>query len=565
MNLLKALANGAFISIVFHAIGSAYGAEKVSVNLTLDNTTEYDAQVIEYLLHKKAVEQAKVNLNTNVISGNQLLPNIRAKLKELNIKQEQSTLNATATFELAEGPELMANKNTIRIYDEVFLFNGVETKQSSMKKRLKEKVFEYKFFADIQSKLSNLVTISDYKIKEPQISEGQMIYGGLKLSEVLNIRALVAAQSYSRKSISNGVNIRNEECAQLDSNLLDVNPQFPSIGKTAHWPEFKVGVSMLTLQLLTGLSPKVLEIDFTKNLLLSELQKSRARVKDYNSDLLPYSNMWDAYRESIENFKNVLNGQTSNLSEEYMGNIEASPFSQYPFADVKQVTMHLSFDELISEGDYDGIEFNDWFWGPKNYYGVRNSYINRVDDLSRGKPYFFLVIEVSGVKFYRAVLDVNFIHNKHSSAKVNLIPIDVLSFLPGSELNIFNRTDYRKLWLKSLEQVSVTDGSMSNRAVNILPKETIDCLPDTFAFDVTLSELFAFRKGQTALLDDDFNPVKNSHGDYVVNQNGFLGLMSTEEPAFPVSVSMMGNSINISYYKDHKIGDISVYFEKKVF
>ena len=426
-------------------------------------------------------------------------------------------------------------------------------------------MFEHKFFADIQSKLSNLVTISDYKIKEPQISEGQMIYGGLKLSEVLNIRALVAAQSYSRKSISNGVNIRNEECAQLDSNLLDVNPQFPSIGKTAHWPEFKVGVSMLTLQLLTGLSPKVLEIDFTKNLLLSELQKSRARVKDYNSDLLPYSNMWDAYRESIENFKNVLNGQMSNLSEEYMGNIEASPFSQYPFADVKQVTMHLSFDELISEGDYDGIEFNDWFWGPKNYYGVRNSYINRVDDLSRGKPYFFLVIEVSGVKFYRAVLDVNFIHNKHSSAKVNLIPIDVLSFLPGSEFNIFNRTDYRKLWLKSLEQVSVTDGSMSNRAVNILPKETIDCLPDTFAFDVTLSELFAFRKGQTALLDGDFNPVKNSHGDYVVNQNGFLGLMSTEEPAFPISVSMMGNSINISYYKDHKIGDISVYFEKKVF
>ena len=169
MNLLKALANGAFISIVFHAIGSAYGAEKVSVNLTLDNTTEYDAQVIEHLLQKKAVEQAKVNLNTNVISGNQLLPNIRAKLKELNIKQEQSTLNATATFELAEGPELIANKNTIRIYDEVFLFNGVETKQSSMKKRLKEKVFEYKFFADIQSKLSNLVTISDYKIKEPQI------------------------------------------------------------------------------------------------------------------------------------------------------------------------------------------------------------------------------------------------------------------------------------------------------------------------------------------------------------------------------------------------------------
>jgi hypothetical protein len=565
MNSLKALANGVFLSIVFHALGSAYGAEKVSVNLTLSNTTEYDAQVIEHLLQKKAVEQAKVNLNTNVISGNKLLPNVRAKLKELNLKQELSTLNATATFELTEGPELIANENTIRIYDEVFLFNGIETKQSSLKKRLKEKVFEHKFFADTQSKLSNLVTISDYKIKEPQISEGQMIYGGLKLSEVLNIRALVAAQSYSRKSISNGVNIRNEECAQLDSNLLDVNPQFPSIGKTAHWPEFKVGVSMLTLQLLTGLSPKVLEIDFTKNLLLSELQKSRARVKDYNSDLLPYSNMWDAYRESIENFKNVLNGQTSNLSEEYIGNIEASPFSQYPFADVKQVTMYLSFDELISEGDYDGIEFNDWFWGPKNYYVVRNSYINRVDDLSRGKPYFFLVIEVSGVKFYRAVLDINFTHNKHSSAKVKLIPIDVLPFLPGSEFNIFNRTDYRKLWLKSLEQVSVTDGSISNRAVNILPKETIDCLPDTFAFDVTLSELFAFRKGQTALLDGDFNPVKNSHGDYVVNQNGFLGLMSTEEPAFPVSVSMMGNSINISYYKDHKIGDIIVYFEKKVF
>ena len=111
----------------------------------------------------------------------------------------------------------------------------------------------------------------------------------------------------------------------------------------------------------------------------------------------------------------------------------------------------------------------------------------------------------------------------------------------------------------------MTDGSMSNRAVNILPKETIDCLPDTFAFDVTLSELIAFRKGQTALLDGDYIPVKNSHEDYVENHNVIQGLMSKEEPPLPVAVSMMDNSINISYYKDHKIGDISVYFEKKVF
>jgi hypothetical protein len=275
--------------------------------------------------------------------------------------------------------------------------------------------------------------------------------------------------------------------------------------------------------------------------------------------------MWDAYRESIENFKNVLNGQTSNLNEEYMGNIEASPFHQYPFSDVKQVAIHLNFDELISGGDDADIEINDWFWGSKNHYGLRSNYINRVDDLSRGKPYFFLVIEVSGVKFYRAVLDINFIHNKQSSAKVNLIPIDVLPFLPGSEFNIFNRTDYRKLWLESLKQVSVTDGSINNRAVNILPKETVDCLPDTFAFDVTLSELFAFRKGQTALLDENFKPAKNTYGEYVVNQQGFLGIMSTEEPAFPVLVDMIGDSINISYYKGHDTEDISVYFEKKVF
>ena len=59
MNSLKALANGVFLSIVFHALGSAYGAEKVSVNLTLSNTTEYDAQVIEHLLQKKSCGTSK--------------------------------------------------------------------------------------------------------------------------------------------------------------------------------------------------------------------------------------------------------------------------------------------------------------------------------------------------------------------------------------------------------------------------------------------------------------------------------------------------------------------------
>jgi hypothetical protein len=496
------------------------GMELITVTISEPLSKKTNLIKVQSDLLEKALTKLKVTVDGNYSDEELSIQDKEALvLKSFNFELKGSERLAHATY-IVKSMGYNSAQDGIIINDKQFEVEAYARSSTKLNEEAKYKLNQLQYSRLITNKAPSLVKVQSYSLGGVEVVNGQKEYQGFKASDLLK-------STYIRESTL-------DECRD-NKGIFDtkiIMPGFYSVSSEST----RYALALIASQLNYG--TKLTELDLTENYknIFSELYYGHGGVK-YKSDEEEMERIWLGFNNALKLTSQVMDGN----------------YNMYPFNDTKHAIVNVSYEKPLSDLPLKlATKAFSAQWKTTKEEAYKKGIKNYIEE-NKLSPLYWLVVELDGVKFYRAFIDL--------SLKTGaMYLLDVYPFLPGSIYNIetvnypetrqFLRNKGVEFSQKNAKAIKGTGFDYNSNAVD----EYNNCLQTQYAFYKSLEEIQSFRDGLTPTLDKDFN--KQTH------LFGFMGGKEMLPAAFPYHVTFNGQQAKISFHKDLKVKNISVYLEK---
>ena len=471
-------------------------------------------------LLEKALTKLRVTVDGSYLDAELSIQDKESlELKSFNFEVKGSERLAHATY-IAKSIDDNSPQDAIIINDKQFEIEANARSSTQFNEEAKYKLNQIQYGRLISNKAPSLVKTQSYSLGGVEVVNGQKEYQGFKASDLLK-------STYIRENTL-------DECRD-NKGIFDtkiIMPGFYSVSSEST----RYALALIASQLNYG--TKLTELDLTENYkkIFSELYYGHGGVK-YKSDEEEMERIWLGFNNALKLTSQVMDGS----------------YNMYPFNDTKHAIVNVSYEKPLSDLPLKlATKAFSAQWKTTKEEAYKKGIKNYIEE-NKLSPLYWLVVEVDGVKFYRAFIDL-------SPKTGAMYLLDVYPFLPGSIYNIetvnypetrqFLRNKGVEFSQKNAKAIKGTGFDYNSNAVD----EYNNCLQTQYAFYKSLEEIQSFRDGLTPTLDKDFN--KQTH------LFGFMGGKGMLPAAFPYHVIFDGEQAKITFHKDIKVKNISVYLEK---